>query len=100
MNRVLNNLISIGSFYENSTLVKARELINLSRKFHNCGSTFQTARVNEIMNCIYLVNSELKSKKQDKRYFCFVPSSDPKYTNSKPFYAGFEEIGLLSLGNI
>ncbi len=76
MSRGLNNLISIGSAYENSTLVEARELIGLiyPENFTFRGSTFQTARVNEILNCIYLVNNELKTKKTgQKTIFSLCP---------------------------
>jgi hypothetical protein len=76
MGRGLNNLISLGSAYENATLVEARELIGLiyPENFTFRGSTFQTARVNEIMNCIYLVNNELKAKKTgQKTIFSLCP---------------------------
>lgn len=76
MSRGLNNLISLGSAYENATLVQERELVGLiyPENFTFRGSTFQTARVNEILNCIYLVNKELEAKKKgQKTIFSLCP---------------------------
>jgi len=65
MSRDLNNLILLGSAYENATLLEIKELIGLiyPENFTFRGSAFQIARVDEIMNCIYLVNNELKANK-------------------------------------
>jgi site-specific DNA recombinase len=86
MGRGLNNLISLGSAYENATLVEARELIGLiyPENFTFRGSTFQTARVNEIMNCIYLVNNELKAKKNGTKDDFFALSRVVTSTGFKP----------------
>lgn len=69
MGKGLNNLISLGSAYENGTLADAREMIGLiyPENFTFRGNSFQTARVNEIMKCIYLVKKELKIKKTGQK---------------------------------
>ena len=65
MNQGLDNLLRLGETYEKSTLAEARDLIGLiyPENFTFRENDFQTARTNEIVNCIYLVNSKLEAKK-------------------------------------
>lgn len=80
MNKGIDNLLKLGNAIENTSLSEARELIGLiyPENFTFRGNDFQTARVNEIINCIYLVNKELavKKKRDKRRFLSFVPSSD------------------------
>jgi len=64
-NTGLENLLKLGNACENNTLADTRELIGLiyPENFTYRENQFQTARVNEIINCIYLVNKELQMKK-------------------------------------
>ena len=65
MNKGIDNLLKLGQAFENSSLSEARDLIGLiyPENFTFRGNDFQTTRVNEIVNCIYLVNNELGVKK-------------------------------------
>ncbi|HYD90708.1 MAG TPA: recombinase family protein, partial [Flavobacterium sp.] len=86
MGKGLNNLISLGSAYENGTLADAREMIGLiyPENFTFRGNDFQTARVNEIVNCIYLVNKELDVKKNGTKDDFFALSRVVTSTGFKP----------------
>jgi site-specific DNA recombinase len=69
-NTGLEYLLKLGKAFENGTLADSRKIIGLiyPENFTFRESKFQTARVNGIMRCIYLVNNRLQSKKKrDKR---------------------------------
>jgi hypothetical protein len=76
MNTGLENLLKLGEACENSSLADTRELIGLiyPENFTFRENQFQTTRLNEIINCIYLVNNRLRAKKtEQKMIFFFCP---------------------------
>lgn len=86
MNQGVENLIRLGTAYEKSNLVESRDLIGLiyPENFTFRGNDFQTARVNEIMRCIYLVNSELEAKKNGTKDDFYLLSRVVTSTGFKP----------------
>lgn len=72
----LENLLNLGDAFENGTLADSRELIGLifPENFTFRESKIQTARINEIINCIYLVNNRLRANKNGtKEDILFCP---------------------------
>lgn len=70
MNKGIENLLKLGNAIGNTSLSEYRELIDLifPENFTFRGNDFQTARVNEVILCIYLVNSIITGKKSAKPY--------------------------------
>lgn len=65
----LENLLKLGDAFDGGTLADCREIIGLifPENFTFSENKIRTARVNEIINCIYLVNNRLLAKKKKKR---------------------------------
>jgi len=66
----LENLLKLGEAFDGGTLADSREIIGLifPENFTFSENKIRTARVNEMVNCIYLVNNRLRAKKKrDKR---------------------------------
>ena len=61
----LENLIKLGEAFDNESLADSREIIGLifPENFTFRENKIQTARINEMVNCIYLVNNRLRAKK-------------------------------------
>ncbi|CAM3684735.1 recombinase family protein [Flavobacterium chungbukense] len=61
----LENLLKLGDAFDGGTLADSRELIGLifPENFTFQEQKIRTARVNEMINCIYLVNNRLRAKK-------------------------------------
>ncbi|WPO77887.1 hypothetical protein [Flavobacterium sp. KACC 22761] len=76
-NSGLENLIKLGETFENGTLADSREMIGLifPENFTFEEKKIRTARINEMVNCIYLVNNRLRKKKKtgQKMIFFFCP---------------------------
>ncbi len=76
VNQGFGNLLKLGNNLKDSTLVEARDMIGLiyPENFTFRENKFQTARINEIVRCIYLVNKELQAKKKgQKTIFSLCP---------------------------
>jgi len=60
-NTGLKNLLKLGEAFDNASLADSREMIGLifPENFTFSENKIRTARVNEIANCIYLVNNRL-----------------------------------------
>lgn len=86
MNKGIDNLLKLGEALEKSSLTEARDLIGLiyPENFTFRGNDFQTARVNEIVNCIYLVNKELDVKKNGTKDDFYLLSRVVTSTGFKP----------------
>lgn len=72
----LENLFKLGEAFDGGTLSDSREIIGLifPENFTFSENKIRTARVNEIINCIYLVNNRLRAKKMgQKMIFLFCP---------------------------
>ena len=65
LNQGIERLIGLNFAYENTSLGEARELIGLiyPENFTFSGMQIQTARINGVMSAIYVINNELKAKK-------------------------------------
>ena len=65
LNKGFDKLTRLKKAYSSGTLSDAREMIGLifPENFTFQNNQFQTARVNEIVSVIYLINNELKDKK-------------------------------------
>jgi site-specific DNA recombinase len=75
-NTGLENLLKLGDAFDGGTLADSREIIGLifPENFTFSENKIRTARVNEIINCIYLVNNRLRAKKTgQKMIFFFCP---------------------------
>ncbi|WP_347053569.1 hypothetical protein [Flavobacterium olei] len=72
----LENLLKLGEAFENGTLANSREMIGLifPENFTFQESKIKTARVNEMVNCIYLVNNRLRAKKNGTKDDIFLLS--------------------------
>ena len=86
MNKGIDNLLKLGNAIENTSLSEARELIGLifPENFTFRGKDFQTARINEVVRCIYLVNSKLQAKKNGTKDDFFALSRVVTSTGFKP----------------
>ena len=86
MNTGLENLLKLGEACENSSLADTRELIGLiyPENFTFRENQFQTTRINEIVNCIYLVNNRLRVKKNGTKDDIFLLSRVVTSTGFKP----------------
>ena len=82
----LENLLKLGEACENSSLADTRELIGLiyPENFTFRENQFQTTRINEIVNCIYLVNNRLWAKKNGTKDDIFLLSRVVTSTGFKP----------------
>lgn len=72
----LENLLKLGEAFDGGTLADSREIIGLifPENFTFSENKIRTARVNEMVNCIYLVNNRLRAKKTgQKMIFFFCP---------------------------
>ncbi|OYX82758.1 MAG: recombinase family protein [Flavobacteriales bacterium 32-34-25] len=69
LNMGIDRLIQLNFAYTNANLSEARDLIGLiyPENFTFRNNQFQTARVNEVAGRIYLINSELCSKKNETK---------------------------------
>ncbi|WP_082706605.1 recombinase family protein [Flavobacterium sp. TAB 87] len=85
-NSGLENLLKLGEAFENGALADSREMIGLifPENFTFLESKFQTVRVNEIINCIYLVNNRLRAKKNGTKEDIFLLSRVVTLTGFKP----------------
>ena len=64
-NSGLENLLKIGDTFDNASSADSREIIGLifPENFTFRENKIQTARINEMVNCIYLVNNTLRANK-------------------------------------
>lgn len=73
----IDKLLNLNYSYISTNLSEARDLIGLiyPENFTFRNNHFQTARVNEIVGRIYMINKELagKKKRDKRRFFFFVP---------------------------
>lgn len=74
----LENLIKLGEAFDSATLADSREIIGLifPENFTFQEKKIRTTRINEMVNCIYLVNNRLRAKKKktgQKMIFFFCP---------------------------
>lgn len=86
VNQGVDNLLKLGNNLKDSTLVEARDMIGLiyPENFTFRENKFQTARINEIVRCIYLVNKELQTKKNGTKDDFFALSRVVTPTGFKP----------------
>ncbi|AWG25854.1 hypothetical protein FK004_11790 [Flavobacterium kingsejongi] len=65
LNRGFDNLINLTNIYLNGSLAEARDLIGLiyPENFTIRETQIQTTRTNKIVESIYLINNELRAKK-------------------------------------
>ena len=85
-NSGLENLIKLGETFENGTLADSREMIGLifPENFTFEEKKIRTARINEMVNCIYLVNNRLRAKKNGTKDDIFLLSRVVTSTGFKP----------------
>jgi hypothetical protein len=72
----LENLIKLGEAFDSATLADSREIIGLifSENFTFQEKKIRTTRINEMVNCIYLVNNRLRAKKNGTKDDIFLLS--------------------------
>ncbi len=72
----LENLLKLGEALDNASLADSREIIGLifPENFTFRENKIQTARINEMVNCIYLVNNRLRAKKNGTKDDIFLLS--------------------------
>jgi hypothetical protein len=82
----LENLLKLGEAFDGGTLADSREIIGLifPENFTFSENKIRTARVNEIINCIYLVNNRLRAKKNGTKDDIFLLSRVVTSTGFKP----------------
>jgi len=82
----LENLLKLGEAFDGGTLADSREVIGLifPENFTFSENKIRTARVNEIINCIYLVNNRLRAKKNGTKDDIFLLSRVVTSTGFKP----------------
>ena len=75
-NSGLENLLKLGDAFDNASLADSREIIGLifPENFTFRENKIQTARINEMINCIYLVNNRLRAKKNGTKDDIFLLS--------------------------
>jgi len=75
-NSGLENLLKLGEAFDNANLADSREIIGLifPENFTFRENKIQTARINEMVNCIYLVNNRLQAKKNGTKDDIFLLS--------------------------
>ncbi|MFH6937094.1 hypothetical protein [Flavobacterium sp. FlaQc-30] len=75
-NSELENLLKLGKTFEDGTLADSREMIGLifPENFTFEEKKIRTARINEMVNCIYLVNNRLRTKKNGTKDDIFLLS--------------------------
>jgi site-specific DNA recombinase len=85
-NTGLENLLKLGDAFDGGTLADSREIIGLifPENFTFSENKIRTARVNEIINCIYLVNNRLRAKKNGTKDDIFLLSRVVTSTGFKP----------------
>lgn len=82
----LENLLKLGEVFDSGTLADCRELIGLifPKNFTFEEKKIRTARINEMVNCIYLVNNRLRAKKNGTKDDIFLLSRVVTSTGFKP----------------
>ena len=82
----LENLLKLGEAFDGGTLADSREIIGLifPENFTFSENKIRTARVNEVINCIYLVNNRLRAKKNGTKDDIFLLSRVVTSTGFKP----------------
>lgn len=85
-NSGLENLLKLGETFENGTLADSREMIGLifPENFTFEEKKIRTVRINEMVNCIYLVNNRLRAKKNGTKDDIFLLSRVVTSTGFKP----------------
>ena len=75
-NSGLENLLKLGDAFDNASLADSREVIGLifPENFTFRENKIQTAKINEMVNCIYLVNNRLRAKKNGTKDDIFLLS--------------------------
>ncbi|WP_241775701.1 zinc ribbon domain-containing protein [Flavobacterium sp. Root420] len=95
-NTGLENLLKLGDAFDNGTLADSREMIGLifPENFTFQESKIKTARVNEMVNCIYLVNNRLRAKKNGTKDDIFLLSRvvTPKIQISNHFLQDLKKL--------
>ncbi len=86
LNQGIENFIKLNNSYINSSLAEARDLIGLiyPENFTIRGTHLQTARINKIIESIYLINNELIAKKNGTKERFFSLSREVTLTGFKP----------------
>jgi site-specific DNA recombinase len=86
----LENLLKLSDAFDGGALADSREVIGLifPENFTFQEKKIRTARVNEIINFIYLVNNRLMVKKNGTKDDIFLLSRVVTLTNSKPAIFG------------
>lgn len=82
----LENLLKLGEAFDGGTLADSRELIGLifPENFTFQEKKIRTARINEMVNCIYLVNNRLRAKKNGTKDDIYLLSRVVTSTGFKP----------------
>ncbi|WP_345158849.1 hypothetical protein [Flavobacterium ginsengisoli] len=86
LDKGIENLIKINRAYEDMDLSEARSLIGLvyPENFTIRENKIQTARINKIVESIYLINNELRAKKNGTKDDFYLLSREVTSTGFKP----------------